>query len=487
MESHRSLSRRICEMVTGDPDESERERELKAAANRFVAEEVLGGRTALSQAVFAAYLFSSLSPSLTKVGFRLALKGGVLMRICLLAAVQEGPSDVGRSLLEKYGPFLGPSDVDFVAEKEGKPPLRDEVRLAASAAEERLSEMRREVLGSSPFLALSPEARRNKLTRLSRSTGCEGVSALGEEGGKGADLLPAEGDFVVRKRRKGREVCKEEGRRWVYVSKNETLRFAQGKGIAHFDLVRMKVGFLFVEREEREEKGKTGTNEKNGKIRRVGGEVCDVSIPHRDDYKTRLPPPIDLNSKRLPRFSTYLIGNRHLVGLSVPSVCDDLCFVLFKGQTHPWQDSKYEKRVERLMCFLLVYALLDSRLCCGERCRSAPEYARLFRSFCLPGGDASSSPQGSVWRSVYEGVSQYVEKPLPPSYSEEATKMLNRIRSLSQFNASLLDREPLSKSFSTSDSSNSSKSPDSSNSPVSTNSSDTCSGWTSDVRIVGEV
>jgi hypothetical protein len=131
----------------------------------------------------------------------------------------------------------------------------------------------------------------------------------------------------------------------IVVSNNSSLDFGTGIRRAKFILVRSKFYFK--------------TTLTNGTTRMLGGELIDVSIPsretlvasgtsiHRDLRKTIKRYQITSRGRTL-RFESY----------SIESLVEDLRRMLFVEQDVPWNDAKYEKRLNRLVFLYILDAVL---------------------------------------------------------------------------------------------------------------------------------
>lgn len=129
-----------------------------------------------------------------------------------------------------------------------------------------------------------------------------------------------------------------------YLSVNKTLQFTKGEYFTHFDLVRMKINFkMYFKNEE--------TVSKN-----LGGEAIDISIQHRDSLK---------NSKDYNMWYFFKNLNKNITVFTYDNdfsfnatsfyyLIHDLERMLFFEVTLPWDDVKYEKRLNRLFCMYLL-------------------------------------------------------------------------------------------------------------------------------------
>lgn len=129
-------------------------------------------------------------------------------------------------------------------------------------------------------------------------------------------------------------------------SMNFTLDFHQDDGRRiKFSLLRTKLNFLI--------------NSMNSK-KNVSGELIDISVPHKEDStlkkldsEDKFAEFISKNVKKINDkkngFTYYLVNIEYII--------NDLFEILFSGD-FPWEDSKYEKRMARLIYFIFL-GLID--------------------------------------------------------------------------------------------------------------------------------
>lgn len=128
-----------------------------------------------------------------------------------------------------------------------------------------------------------------------------------------------------------------------YISDNDAITIKNMRGTVHFSLLRMKINFrLFLKK----------SNE-NVFALNVGGELIDITLPHSDDFVME-----HFNSNKNDYVEEYIIGSGKdrfgFKGYSIKYIIDDLERMLFIDQKYPWEDSKYEKRLNRLMLFYFL-------------------------------------------------------------------------------------------------------------------------------------
>ena len=126
----------------------------------------------------------------------------------------------------------------------------------------------------------------------------------------------------------------------MYISLNKTLEFKSGNGgVTKFALVRTKINFNLV-----------AENEGTSKTLNMGGELIDVSIPHRKDKSIN-----DVFNHLDKAISRYTVTNKdkslEFNSYSLLFLIEDLEKILFHVAEYPWDDNKYVKRLNRL-CYL---------------------------------------------------------------------------------------------------------------------------------------
>jgi hypothetical protein len=123
----------------------------------------------------------------------------------------------------------------------------------------------------------------------------------------------------------------------LFIQANETLDFPAGGNRTKFNLVRTKIGFNYVF---------------NGKTTIIGGELIDVSLPHR----------LDNNVQHFFSHTNYInqyqlsFGEQKLVFYSytLTYLVSDLEYILFDFVDLPWKTPKYEKRLNRLFYLYFI-------------------------------------------------------------------------------------------------------------------------------------
>ena len=133
-------------------------------------------------------------------------------------------------------------------------------------------------------------------------------------------------------------------RHGMYIQMNQSLDFSSPSGRIKFNLVRTKVNFNFLF---------TLANGKRVK-KSIGGELIDVSIPHRLD--NNLAHFYEEGANNYIQQYRLTFGNKVLEFLSYnyTYLAHDLEFILFQFVRKPWQTPKYDKRLNRLFYLYVI-------------------------------------------------------------------------------------------------------------------------------------
>lgn len=131
---------------------------------------------------------------------------------------------------------------------------------------------------------------------------------------------------------------------WIQNSVNKTLSWAAQRNEdwkVAFHLVRAKVAFEY-------------SFHKNGRFKRraVGGELIDVSIPTREDFRLKT---FHANyDKWVAEYTLRLEETDEVFSFkaeSIEGIVADIAEILFEQHDRPWNAPKYGKRVDRLFFF----------------------------------------------------------------------------------------------------------------------------------------
>ncbi|MEX0597461.1 MAG: hypothetical protein WD512_13280, partial [Candidatus Paceibacterota bacterium] len=133
----------------------------------------------------------------------------------------------------------------------------------------------------------------------------------------------------------------------IYVQSNGTLDFKAG-GRVKFALVRSKINFnlYFVDTDEK------NVNKRPQNLQ-IGGELIDVSIPHKLDGKIQHF--FENMDKYLHKYELSYKGDLlTFTSYALIYLIEDLEYILFKFVQKPWEAPKYEKRVNRLFYLYMI-------------------------------------------------------------------------------------------------------------------------------------
>ena len=131
---------------------------------------------------------------------------------------------------------------------------------------------------------------------------------------------------------------------YIYVQSNAALKFSDAAGfLRYFNLTRTKINFnaTYVDRNEKEI------------TRSYGGELIDVSLAHKEG--TGVEHFWKQQSEYLRKYTlTYNNEQVSFNAYSISYIVEDLEEVIYKQSERPWQDKKYEKRVNRSFYFYFL-------------------------------------------------------------------------------------------------------------------------------------
>jgi hypothetical protein len=138
-----------------------------------------------------------------------------------------------------------------------------------------------------------------------------------------------------------------------YITVNDALEFDRPSGgVTKFNLARMKVNF------NASVAAVTAGGTGGSVLKKLSGELIDVSIPHRKDGEVT-----HVFSEVSTVFQNYVVvddtGKRELEiqSYTLQYMIYDLVRMLFLDRNFPWEDVKYEKRLKRLFFMYFVQIL----------------------------------------------------------------------------------------------------------------------------------
>lgn len=362
-------------------------REIKDLGTEFVVKEFFDTKETLFN--FLKLVYSKLDEAIKNYRTEKLLaddavvfifKGGNVMRMLANETFKALPPDPAKLLRDKYAEFFKRSDADFSVFVD---PEKLHVLNYESVMDD-LTELTYKTLGSiRDEISANPELYFNFSQLSQRIAGrkldkyygnLQHINALDDKEndkwykakftqlqlqGTRAQKAPAcvyEGQYDYLFQFDGKDKSKIVGiplstrGKWIMNTINKSLEWPSGlnpKDLVKFYLVRSKVQFEY-------------TFVKDGVSRRVpiGGELIDVSFPHRDDF--RLASFFKNLSTGVADYKLSLEGTDETLDLkaeSLTGIATDLHEVLFEQFPRPWEASKYEKRINRLFFFSIVEML----------------------------------------------------------------------------------------------------------------------------------
>ena len=137
------------------------------------------------------------------------------------------------------------------------------------------------------------------------------------------------------------------------ISSNQTLEFTANKVNIKFSLVRTKVIVnAFINKEDCKDVPK---------LINLGGELIDVSVPHKNDYAVS-----HYFEHLKDHVSEYHIKSDTtdfvFKAPSLKYLIKDIELILFKEYDYPWMDVKYSKRIRRLIFLYFITLLIDTKM-----------------------------------------------------------------------------------------------------------------------------
>lgn len=141
----------------------------------------------------------------------------------------------------------------------------------------------------------------------------------------------------------------------LMISSNQTLDFKKIDSRVKFSLVRTKVIFNAY--------FKKSIPDSVNQLELLAGELIDVSVPHRDDdtvshYFENVKQNIDLYHIKTDTDDLSL----SFIAPSIMYLTSDIERILYRDQIFPWDDTKYAKRIKRVLFFYFVLLLTDTKL-----------------------------------------------------------------------------------------------------------------------------
>lgn len=324
-------------------------------------------------------IYNTLQPVLNKHCVRLIFKGGNVMRMVSNNLRKYFEPLANAQILDVFEPYLSQSDIDFTVLVDPNTPQYDAaIETIIHELEQGLTSIKQVLTDNLAnyfdLFNLSNHNIRMLFGELARKLDVNDVTfaATRDKYVRYADPSePSTSDVLVFDDMLSTKQL-------IYNTSNFALDFTGPHGeTTSFYLLRSKVNF------------------KIGGIRQTSGELIDIAIPHKNDFimeefhtSADFLKYIDVNVTQ--QFNTQYQFTYYTINLQY--IVTDLMRILFFQNYYPWDDSKYVKRVARLMYFIFLLELESSRI-------SASGYERIndqFYTFTQQLNDLGTSAEGSV-------------------------------------------------------------------------------------------
>ena len=191
--------------------------------------------------------------------------------------------------------------------------------------------------------------------------------------------------------------------RYLRIQVNTTLDFGKGTNRSIFNLVRIKVIFP------------SSFTDSNGSIKtyNFGGELLDVSIPKREDRGLRkfFNTPNVISKYELKQQSQPPIV---FYAYTLQSLINDLDYILFEFNEHPWDDNKYSKRLNRLfyLCFVDLFVHTGSN-------EDRKKYMKKWcERFAVTSTSATKTKSSSAFEQFGKRIQSVKQPEMSTSYAE---------------------------------------------------------------------
>lgn len=291
-------------------------------------------------------------------------KGGNILRIISKEFLLDFPQSTTREITNYYAPFFKRSDADFSIYISPKLENFERVFTDMGKLAYRLQNELREKFLINPtryfdFIKYKVDYQRNILSNTLRefnelelgkfrSLVLGNITVQSNSGNDRVKYQPQEDliiTFADKKpedyvgKRLGEESIVGDNKSYLYVTFNDALDFKAGDWRSKFSLARTKIGFNLIDDE--------------GECHKIGGELIDVSIPHRLDSTTEHF--FNTLSKNIINYTLYhRKRSLDFLSYSLSYLIKDLEKVLFKQFLFPWEGDKYTKRLNRLFYMYFV-------------------------------------------------------------------------------------------------------------------------------------
>lgn len=365
-------------------------------------------------------------------------KGGNILRVVAHEFLDELPEYATEEIRQFYEPFFKRSDNDFSILLDPRVPNYDLTFAEVTTLAYHLQDYIRSLFMSDleryfDFARYKPDFKQKVYARwLPKFTETGLGDFVSMRSGSGPDkaLRYVNDDYGADERQVATSVLQNSGTPLV-ITHNDSLQFPDedGNRIA-FNLTRTKVAFLL--------------KQKDGSETPVNGELIDVSVPHKTDAMIG-----HFFEHVEDNIATYeldvsMLGREPLsfIASSLSYLTSDLETVLFFRSHFPWNDSKYGKRMNRLVYLYFidlfikvktgperVKLLADVRSLISGQNQVNSRSARTKR----PQGGSKSLPSDLLFGNLVENVRRLrQEVPTSPELEEMITLILKNIDFLSE-------------------------------------------------------
>ena len=184
------------------------------------------------------------------------------------------------------------------------------------------------------------------------------------------------------------------------ISSNRTLRFKSGEYLIRFSLVRTKVIF-----------NAHFSNNSSNEIFKLGGELIDVSIPHRED--TKLAHYFEHLNQNINNYDIKSeSGNFVFKAPSLQYLIEDIEYILFDQPEFPWTDNKYEKRIRRLLFMYFINLLTNIRMGYPQKINYLTNVQKIFSKLTQNSNDNTIINDIDVFISQHQNEEKFPFKVL---------------------------------------------------------------------------
>lgn len=319
------------------------EREIKSKLTTFVDRNLLTHNE--NELKLLKLLYSVVEPIMHENGLKLVFKGGNVMRLINNNFKDYLPPDSDKIIMDIFEPFLKQSDNDFTIFVD--PNISNyNVHLNQLSFEiyERLDRVKDYLMTDLPhffnLFKLSQQEIMKRFDELEKELNVHEVSFKGTHNKyiRLENIRDKKSKVLVFDDNLSRNT-------FIYNNLNTSIQFIDdGGNLIKFYLLRMKINFLLNMKDD------------------IAGELIDISIPHRDDSEmTKLNTTEKFNKFMQENVESYYNleydFNYHIINIKY--IIHDLYRILFLSHKYPWEESKFAKRIARLLYFIFIDFIND--------------------------------------------------------------------------------------------------------------------------------